>query len=239
MIAPRTPVATVGSGDELAPPWHTALLVGLMLTVALVGMATQLGAPHPTRPIAGETTSRIPWLYLPALVVEWGLTLYVCRIGRPRNMLGSLLGKGWTSVARAAGDLGLALTVFVVIDALELGYARTFGATADPALSTWLPRGVAERLTWIVVATSAGLCEEVVYRGYLETQLSAFTRRPALGVALQAALFGLAHGERGLSVVARFALHGAILGALARMRGSLVPGIVCHVVIDLTGGLAR
>ena len=52
-------------------------------------------------------------------------------------------------------------------------------------------------------------------------------------------MFGLAHGEQGASAAARAALYGAGLGALARWRRSLAPGIVCHVWTDLASGLLR
>jgi hypothetical protein len=84
---------------------------------------------------------------------------------------------------------------------------------------------------------TVGVCEEVVYRGYLQTQLAAFTGRAGLAVVLQAALFGMAHGEQGLAVVVRFTLYGVVFGALARWRRSLLPGIAAHIGIDLASGL--
>ncbi len=37
----------------------------------------------------------------------------------------------------------------------------------------------------------------------------------------------------------RLAAYGLALGALARWRRSLLPGILCHVAIDLASGLLR
>jgi membrane protease YdiL (CAAX protease family) len=100
-----------------------------------------------------------------------------------------------------------------------------------------LPHTGAERIAWVVVAASVGFCEEVVYRGYLQTQLAGWTGNVAAAIVAQAALFGLAHGEQGAAVAARFALYGVGFGVLARWRGSLAPGIVCHIGVDLAGGL--
>ncbi len=40
--------------------------------------------------------------YIPLLLVQWGLLLYVARVGRSTSALGALLGQGWKPrVARA------------------------------------------------------------------------------------------------------------------------------------------
>ena len=81
----------------------------------------------------------------------------------------------------------------------------------------------------MLTAVTVGFCEEVIYRGYLQTQLTAFTGRASIAVVLQAALFGIAHGEQGLAVVVRFTLYGVLFGGLARWRRSLLPGIAAHI----------
>jgi hypothetical protein len=58
-----------------------------------------------------------------------------------------------------------------------------------------------------------------------------------LAILLQAALFAFAHGDRGISASAPFLLYGLILGILARVRGSLLPGIFSHIAVDLTSGV--
>jgi len=71
-------------------------------------------------------------MYLPLLVVQWGIALYVCRVGRARNVLGDLLGARWTSVGRAVGDVALAAGGWVAIKAVELGWARAFASGVAP-----------------------------------------------------------------------------------------------------------
>jgi uncharacterized protein len=216
--------------EPLAPRWHTAVLVALMVGVAVTGT---LLARHGTPVAAPSGSGRMLATYVPLLLVNVGLAFYVCRIGRVRNALRSLLGRGWDSIGRALVDLALASSVWLVIEATEAAFA-TWRNAAAPAL---LPHTVAERVAWVVVAGVVGFCEEVVYRGYLQTQLTAFTRRATVGVLLQAVLFGMAHGEQGLSVVLRFTAYGVMLGALARWRRSLLPGIAGHIAVDVTSGL--
>lgn len=220
--------------DELAPPWHTAALILLILGVATTGvMMGHRGTPISVPSPAG---SRIATVYLPVLLMQWGLAAYVARVGRPRNAIPILLGKRWDSVRRATVDIGLAVLVGTFIVASELSWAHFQGAGRNAAVGALLPDTDVERAVWGLVATSVGFCEEVVYRGYLQTQLSAFTRSTTLASVLQATLFGIAHAEQGLAPAVRFAVYGIALTALVRTRRSLLPAIVCHVGIDLLAG---
>ena len=223
----------------LAPHWHTAVLVALMLSVALTGTLLQVtGAAHPGAVAAPAPHPAVSWArYLPVLLVNWGLTLYVSRLFRAGNALPSLLGHRWESARRAATDLAFAFGTWVLIRGVEAAFAGYFAVGPNAAVATLLPSTVAERLTWVFVAGSVGFCEEVVYRGYLQVQLAAFTGRASWGVLLQAVLFGIAHGEQGLAAALRIAGYGLLLGALARVRSSLLPGIACHVGLDLVSGL--
>jgi membrane protease YdiL (CAAX protease family) len=225
------------SGDpDLAPAWHTWILVALIVLVAAVGSLLTAAGGSAAPVITGS--SRVVVAYVPMLLVQWGLLAYVARIGRPRSALASLLGRRWTTVAAAASGLALAVAAFGAIEAcqaLPIGLA----AQPGPAVRALLPFTATERWVWIAVALSAGFCEEVVYRGYLQVQLAAFTRSAAWGVALQALLFGLAHLEQGPAVAARLGLYGLGLGVLAWWRRSLLPGIVAHVAVDLLSALAQ
>jgi len=228
--------------SRLAPPLaslgHTSALVGVMLAVAVTGtILTQTGA-HPGLPPAhtGLLAARIWQQYLPLLSVNALLLLYVARLFRPRNVLPELLGRSWRTPTHALVDVLYALLTFVLIVGLE-AVTRPLFAGRNAAISNLLPSTEAERLTWLLVASLVGFCEEVVYRGYLQAQLSAFARSPAWGLALQALLFGLAHLEQGGGAALRIGVYGLLLGILARQRGSLLPGIMCHIGLDLAGGL--
>ncbi len=222
--------------ELVAPRWHTSILIAVILAVAATGAAMTHGAPASASP---QSVSRITTSYLPMIVVQCGLALYVCRIARPRSVLVPLLGERWTSVRRATFDLAIGFAGWLLIQAFELAWARLVGAGAAPSVLGLLPTTLPERLVWVAVAASAGFCEEIVYRGYLQTQLTAFTGRANLVTLLQAALFGIAHGEQGLRAVARVALYGLAFGALARWRRSLLPGVLCHIATDLASGLLR
>lgn len=218
----------------IAPRWHTALLVVLIVGVAALGTllsrrgsVVQLPAAAPSRGV----------VYTQMIIVAWLLFFYVTRVGRRESALPVLLGRTWRSVGRAGGDLALAAAGFLLIRVIEWLW-RWFSATgASASVSALLPRAPLEYVGWVIVSLSVGAAEEVVYRGYLQTQLATFSGRASVGVVLQAVLFGLAHGDQGPGAMLRIAGYGVIFGLLARLRGSLLPGIACHVSINLVSGL--
>ena len=226
--------------SPLAPQWHTATLVALIVAVAATGMLlTAHGGPAPGPVVAAPARegSLAAAVYLPALAVQWGLAFYVCRLGRAENAFRFLFGQRWGCLHRALGDVAIALALWSLIEAVEIGWSALASGGAVSSASAMLPRSPIERSVWVLVAVSVGICEELVYRGYLQTQLGAWTRRAAAGVVLQACLFGVAHLEQGPAAAARIALYGLALGAVARWRRSLAPSILCHVGTDLVSGL--
>ncbi len=173
-------------------------------------------------------------MYAPMLTVQAALAVYVCRVGRPASALSALVGRGWSTVARALGDVALACAAAAVIEVAEACFARAAGPRG--AIASLLPHTPGERAAWTGVAIAVAFGEELVYRGYLQAQLAAFTRRPAVAVALQGILFGVAHTDQGPWVALRFAAYGIGLGALARRRRSLIPGMLAHAGIDVASG---
>lgn len=133
----------------------------------------------------------------------------------------------------------MAVSLTLLLLSLDAALVRVLAAPESLAAHWSRPATPAEHVGWVVFALSAGVGEELVYRGYLQQQLMVLSNSRALGVALQAFLFGIAHGEQGGAAVARFALYGALLGCLALLRGSVIPGVLAHVALDTYAGFAQ
>ena len=239
MPRPRESSANLSVHARVTPAsrGHTAALVALYVGVFVLGMALrESGAPVTAPRVSG---GRLVAVYLPMLVVQWALVVYVSRVGRVRGTLRAMFGRGWSSASRALADVVLAAGVWLLILTTERVWLRLFASGTAPAVAALLPQGVPERLTWAVVAASVGFCEEVIFRGYFQSQFEAFWRRPALAIAAQAVLFGVAHGEHGAAAIVKATLYGLGFGALARWRRSLAPCVLCHAWTDLASGLLR
>ena len=101
------------------------------------------------------------------------------------------------------------------------------------------PHGGREIVWWIGLSLTAGICEETLFRGYLQQQFIALTRNAPAGILLSAALFGGAHIYQGAGMALQIALLAAMLGTLAYWRKSVRPGMVAHTLQDVLGGLAQ
>ena len=93
-------------------------------------------------------------------------------------------------------------------------------------------------IAWCMVAIAAGVCEEIVFRGYLQRQFLAATGRTSFAIVLQAVIFGTAHTYKGYRGMITIAIYGALFGVLAVRRKSLRPGIMQHTGQDVLAGLA-
>lgn len=148
---------------------------------------------------------------------------------------GAVLG---VIIGVAAGTVG---TIAVRLKAKKRGAASATDVNAAqawwrkliPDFSALLPSTMQERWLWALVAISAGICEEVVFRGWL---LSMLHREIGLsGVALIAvasAIFGLAHIYQRATGVILTGFAGVLFCVLYVATGSLLVPILLHIVVD-------
>jgi len=102
-------------------------------------------------------------------------------------------------------------------------------------LSHLAPQTRTEKRLFDMASVSAGVCEEVLYRGLLFATLVSFLGTwPA--VAISSLIFGLGHAYQGIAGIARTGLVGLGLALLTVFSGSLFIAMVLHAFIDLTSG---
>jgi len=221
----------------VAPRWHTVLLVALFLALTLGGALFQREArSQPGKML--QHTNVVP-LYLSIIAMEWGLFFYVWKGGLRRSgtKLRDLIGGRWQSLRDIAIDAMLALGLWAAWTIVAKGWAHWFGPVHAASIQTFMPRRLVEILLWLGVSVSAGICEEVAFRGYFQRQFEVFTRSKWIALFLQAALFGISHGYQGVEQGVKIAIFGALYGLFALWRGSLRPGIMAHVGSDILSGI--
>lgn len=104
-----------------------------------------------------------------------------------------------------------------------------------PAVLRMLPRTGRERIAFAALAVTAGVGEEIVWRGFGLALLRSWlpSAHPAWWVLLLALAFGWAHLYQGRAGVLATALVGAVLAAICVVTASLLVPMVLHVLIDL------
>lgn len=105
----------------------------------------------------------------------------------------------------------------------------------DDYLREMLPRTRSERNAFYLLSVSAGVCEELIYRGFVFAYLLHYMTMPSV-VVLSSLLFGLAHSYQGLKGIPLTATIGLLLALLYLYTGSLWASMVLHAAIDIGSG---
>jgi membrane protease YdiL (CAAX protease family) len=215
----------------MAAVWHT---VGLL---AILGLITYGGIRSHGTSTQGAPPGNLIRLYVGVMAGEWALAFYVWTGIRRRGVsLVGLIGSRWRGWSSLLGGTLLSVGFWLVWEGSARLMHFLLGSSDTANVSAMLPRTVIEVLLWCAVSCTAGFCEEIVYRGYLQRQFTAWTGNAAAAIALQAAIFGASHGYQGLKQVLIISVLGALYGVLAYWRRSLVPGIAAHAWSDVYGG---
>jgi membrane protease YdiL (CAAX protease family) len=118
------------------------------------------------------------------------------------------------------------------------GYATTMEMLMRAAPFT--PRDPRELRQWTVLSITAGVCEELIYRGYLIWYASHFTGTGVggllLAVVLTSIAFGLVHIYQGVLGVTQVFAVGLAFGGLYVLSGSLWLPIAAHIAVDIASG---
>jgi len=101
-----------------------------------------------------------------------------------------------------------------------------------------LPQSTVELLPYLGLATTAGLCEEFLYRGFVMAVLSSAGLGAGLVVLGSSLLFGLAHSYQGRGGMVMTFLVGLLLGVSRLTYNSLVPAVFWHAAVDVVAGVA-
>lgn len=179
-------------------------------------------------------------MYNSVIAMQWTLTFIFTGLwlvkGRTLSDMGLLpVAAGWQWLAIG---IGLAAALFMVLQMVYLlrhpdklsKLTVKMGEVASLA-----PQTDVEVRRFNVASITAGVCEEILYRGILFAILAA-----ALGdwpaVVLSSLIFGLGHAYQGLVGIGKTTLVGLLLALLMAFTGSLFVPILLHAVIDLTSG---
>jgi uncharacterized protein len=206
----------------------------------------------------------IPWrgrvrlkrlLDKPSVDTKEKITLYASTIVFQWVAVGIVM---WRAFARGLTPAQLALNslphtdllVLSIGGALLLGGAhwwrlRRVGAMNIPSVeavrkiaSRILPATTVEFFPYLALAITAGVCEEVLYRGFAMAALYRAGLAIWFVVLLTAILFGLAHAYQGWGGMFGTMVLGLIFGLVRFTYDSLAPLMVWHAVVDIVAGIA-
>jgi uncharacterized protein len=219
------------SDSSVAPVWHTAIVLLLLLGFSFVGA-------HLDLPGTIRAHGRVP-SYLVVIVMEWATVAFIWwGLSRRAIPVSDLVGGSWARPVQFLRDLAIALAFILIFGvAVVQGLAYLLKVTPPETVRAVLPETRSEMIVWVLMSLTAGFCEELIFRGYLQRQFSALTHSLGGGILLQSVVFGLGHGYQGWKLMVVIAIYGAFFGLLAHWRRSLRPGMLAHALQDTAGGL--
>ena len=238
------PQAISGPPDEpgglVAPWWHTALMVALIIGLSVAGVRQLRSFGNQPLHLTANYILTIAYEWILAGLAVWGIHLRKVPL---RQLLGEQRpgARGWLAdTAVALGYWTVAVCVLALLSAILV---KISGSHIDPQKVANVTQKLApvtgfEMLLFLVLSVSAGICEELVFRGYLQQQFARMGRSIWAGVALSALVFGCAHGYEGVAGVLLIAAYGAMFGVLALLRRGLRAGMIAHAFHDSISGLA-
>lgn len=181
------------------------------------------------------------WFYMRGIVLKWVLVSVVAVILALARLPGEVIG------LRVPRDLAPTLlwilyaVILLVISTWMFrrrartpeGYAQLERLLLAPI--KMLPATGEERALWVAAAATAGICEEILYRGFMMFYLVAVFPRLGMpgAIILSSLFFGAAHFYQGLRGILATGFIGLILAWFYAMTGSLLLPIVVHGLIDL------
>ncbi len=232
-IPPEIGSSPITAKHLLAPWWHTALLIAVLLLASVNGSR----ARHPL-----AEHSKLPQ-YLWGITWEW-ILLAITWLGiRKRIELRELIGGRWASTQDFLLDVVYAgafwiCALFVLGAGAKLMHLDQAGKVEGmrKQLGFLIPGSRFELAVWFGMSATAGFCEEIIFRGYLQRQFAVLTNSVFTGMLLSAAIFGASHGYEGVGRMVLIGIYGLMFGLLAWWRKSLRPGIIAHAWHDAFSG---
>ena len=252
------PATTVKpSAAVIAPVWHTLLLVAGIVVISVEG-ARELAGPSTSAIDSNRYVTYATSIGSELLMLAWvwfGLRLRKVPF---RSLFGDLSG----GIKTFFLDLGIAAAFWIgammmLIVAATIWYVsdRTIhhlplipkggtSAPVDPAqqhtvhtLAALAPSNGREIAAWALVCVMAGLIEELVFRGYLLRQFTAWSRGLVVGgVVFSSIIFGAAHGYQGVRSMVFLTVFGSCFALLAVFRRNLRAGMFAHAWHDSLSG---
>jgi membrane protease YdiL (CAAX protease family) len=180
--------------------------------------------------------------YRRTIIGEWGLTVLAvllwAREGRSWALLGLQPPSDWRLI------IGLGLVVITA--ALALRQAASIRRASDDRLDRLrpklaghellVPQTVTEYRWFIALSITAGVCEELLYRGFL-TWLLASYMPVIVAIIIVSVTFGLGHAYLGRRGILNAGVVGLVMSIIVLTSGWLIPAMVIHALIDISSGI--
>ncbi len=201
--------------------------------------------PKMRREFAKETPGLRESFYWQTIAMQWGITIALLFLWwlAPRGLdaLGLVTPGGWLfwiSIVIVIVAIAAFRMVLQAQASTPERHATVLKAFRERA--PFMPRNSHEMRHFTAISVTAGICEEIVYRGYLIWFATQFTGDGTVGlllaVALTSLVFGLGHIYQGVSGAIQIFAAGLFFGGIYVLSGSLWVPMAAHAIVDIVAG---
>ncbi len=181
-------------------------------------------------------------LYFSTILFQWLLAVIVAWRSFERGLTVSQLG---LAVGRVPSILLLTLIGATLIAGAHWMNLRRMAGSRHPAVERLramavrlFPRSAAETMLFTILAVTAGICEEFIFRGFVIAALFRAGLPTWAAVLVSSLMFGVAHLYQGKGGSAGTGMLGILFASVRIAYHSIFPVVVWHAVLDIVAGIA-
>ena len=219
---------------QLPAPWqHTLLLTVMLVLWAIYGVLRARDA---------NAQMALPVRYISGIVMEWlAVGTTIAGLYTRRSFILSVLGlsdlmKFWKDWVIALAIL-LSGWLALIVAHLALRYTPLRVTSPNDAIKSLAPHTAPEMALWVFVAMTAGICEEFIFRGYLQRQISEWSGSTLTGILIPSLIFGSLHLYQGIGSAIGITVLGFVYAVFVTRLGNLRSVMIAHAFQDLLTGL--
>lgn len=222
IIEPKQYPFRISTGTYIVLVFLTLLFPAFNLLVAIIGgNEMDLSGLDP-----------VLFLFLPTVVMLWGIVLIVLLALWREKASFSSIGLGFPTLTQiSTGVLFFLVSSFIlmVFQLILTALGFDFNENTNEILAV-----AGEHMGWwLVVAVTAAICEEVIYRGYLMTRMKGvFNSGWVIPVIASMFAFSSGHLYQGYGGAILIGIYGMMFCLLYIYTGSIWPGIIAHFLQD-------
>jgi membrane protease YdiL (CAAX protease family) len=185
-----------------------------------------------------RTTPAAPWCAPAMAVVLWLMWQYLGGKGPPHRTSAArkqLLRANRVSDQAFKWSLLAGVSAIIALAGYWIILFQLFRMPANRFLPNFPTHSFLTVAVIIMGSLVSPITEESTVRGYFQTVLEQ-EFRPFLAIAISSVVFALVHVNQGLQwpKLLVYFLAGVVFGAIAYFNNSVLPGILVHIVGDLT-----
>jgi hypothetical protein len=148
---PPPAVPTAGSPDSaIAPAWHTAIVLLVMLGISLLGARVDLRG-------AFSIHGRLP-SYLFVMLIEWATVAFIWWGLRRRGVrVADLVAGSWARGIHVLRDFGIGIAFIVICGGAIQGLAYLLKVVPPEEMRAMMPQTWFEMIAWVLLSTDRRL----------------------------------------------------------------------------------